>query len=73
MKHFNVIVFIKANKKLRFKRFKLKSGDEKLFNLLNNKQMNDVKKIKFCNYVVVNEKNLNILKKNLMVIISKYE
>ena len=73
MKHFNVVVFIKAKKQLRLKRFKSKIGDEKLFKLLDNKQLNDVKKIKFCDYVVVNEKNLNILKKNLFVIINKYE
>ena len=73
MKHFNVIVFIKAKKQLRLKRFQLKNGDKKLFNLLNSKQMNDKKKIKFCKYVVVNEKNLNILKKNLLAIINKYE
>ena len=35
--------------------------------------MNETKKIKFCDYVVVNEKNLNILKKNLLAIINKYE
>ena len=73
MKNFHVIVLIKAKKQLRLRRFQSKSADKKLFNLLNNKQMNDVKKIKFCNYVVVNEKNLNILKKNLLAIISKYE
>ena len=73
MKYFNVIVFIKAKKQLRLRRFQSKSGNKKLFNLLNNKQINDVKKIKFCNHVVVNEKNLNILKKNLLVIINKYE
>ena len=73
MKYFNVIVFIKAKKQLRSRRFQSKNGDKRLFNLLNNKQMNDVKKIKFCDYVVVNEKNLNILKKNLLVIINKYE
>ena len=73
MKYFNVIIFIKAKKKLRFKRFFSKTGDKKLFNLLNNKQMIDVKKIKFCDHVVVNEKNLSILKKNLSVIINKYE
>ena len=73
MKHFNVIIFIKAKKQLRLKRFKSKSGDKNLFNILNNKQMNDKKKIKFCDHIVVNEKNLNILKKNLLVIISKYE
>ena len=73
MSHFNVIIFIKAKKYLRLKRFQSKKGDKKLFNLLNNKQMNETKKIKFCDYVVVNEKNLNILKMNLLAIISKYE
>jgi dephospho-CoA kinase len=73
MKYFNVVIFIKAKKKLRFDRFKSKSGDKKLFSLLNNKQMPDIKKIKYCDYVVVNEKNLNILKKNLLAIIDKYE
>ena len=73
MKHFNVILFIKAKKQVRLKRFQSKSGDKKLFNLLNNKQMNETKKIKYCDYVVVNEKNLNILKKNLLAIINKYE
>ena len=73
MKHFNVIVFIKAKRQLRLRRFQSKSGDKKLFNLLNNKQVNDTKKIKFCDHVVVNEKNLNILKRDLLVIIKKYE
>ena len=73
MKYFNVIIFIKAKKQLRFERFKSKSGDKNLFNLLNNKQLDDEKKIKFCDHTVVNDKNLNILKKNLLFIISKYE
>ena len=73
MKYFNIIIFIKAKKKLRLKRFLLKNGDERLFNLLNNKQLKDSKKIKFCDHVVVNEKTLNVLKKNLLVIINKYE
>jgi len=73
MKYFHVIIFIKAKKHLRLKRFNSKGGNKKLFNLLNNKQMNDVKKIKFCDYVVVNEKKLSILKKNLFAIIKKYE
>ncbi len=72
-KLFNVIIFIKSKKKIRLKRFKFRRGDKKLFNLLNRKQMSDNKKVRFCDYVVVNEKNLNILKKNLSTIISKYE
>tara|TARA_Y100001958_G_C21236147_1_gene562592 strand:- start:784 stop:1350 length:567 start_codon:yes stop_codon:yes gene_type:complete len=70
---FSIIIFIKAKRKIRLRRFKSKGGEEKLFNLLNNKQINDRRKIKFCDYVVVNEKNLKTLKKNLLNIISKYE
>ena len=73
MKQFNVIIFIKAKKQLRFKRFQSKNGEKKLFNLLNNKQMKDAKKIKFCDHIVVNEKNISILKKRLFAIINKYE
>ena len=73
MKYFNVVIFIKAKRKLRLRRFLSKNGDKKLFNTLNYKQMKDTKKIKYCDYVVVNEKNLNILKKNLLDIIHKYE
>ena len=73
MKYFNKVIFIKANKQLRFRRFQSKKGNKKLFDLLNDKQMSDSKKIKFCDYVVVNEKNLNILKKSLLAIITKYE
>ena len=73
MRFFNIIIFIKSRKKLRLKRFKINSEDKKLFNLLDSKQMNVRKKIKFCDYVVVNEKNLKILKKKLSTIIAKYE
>ena len=73
MKYFDIIIFVKANKKIRFKRFKSKKGDKKLFFLLNNKQLKDKNKTKFCDHVVVNEKNLKILKKNLLNIMRNYE
>ena len=73
MKFFDVLIFIKSNKQLRFKRFKGKRGDKKLFNLLNKKQMSEKNKIKFCDYVVVNEKNLKVLKENLLSIMVRYE
>ena len=73
MKFFDIIIFIKSKKKIRLRRFKSKKGDKKLFNLLNGQQMSDRTKAKFCDHVVVNEKNLSILKKNLSVIINKYE
>ena len=71
-KYFDVIIFIKAHKKIRLKRFILKGGEVKLFNFLNKKQMVDSKKIKFCDHVIANEKNLNFLKKNLSEIIKLY-
>ena len=73
MKYFNIIIFVKAKRNLRLKRFKSKNGNKKLFDLLDRQQLNDNKKIKFCNHLVVNEKNLKFLKKNLLGIISKYE
>ena len=73
MKYFDIIIFVKAKRNLRLKRFNLKKGNKKLFDLLDKKQLKDNKKIKFCDHVVVNEKNLMILKKSLLDIISKYE
>ena len=35
--------------------------------------MSDKQKTRFCDHVIVNEKNLKILNKNLSLIISKYE
>ena len=66
MKDFDIIIFIKAKRNLRLKRFKQKGGFKILFNTLNRKQFSDKKKAKHCDHVVVNEKNLNILKKNLL-------
>ena len=72
MAFFDVIIFIRSKEKIRFKRFKKKGGEKKLFNLLNKRQMSDATKIKYCDHVVVNEKNLNILKKSLLDIIKLY-
>ena len=72
MKHFNVIIFLKAKRSVRLKRFKLKGGNEKLFNLMNNRQLSDAKKIKYCDHVIVNEKNLSTLKKNLLDVVRLY-
>ena len=73
MKNFDMIIFIKAKRSLRMKRFKQKGGDKVFFNILNSKQLSDRNKSKYCDYVVVNEKNLDILKKNLLDILKIYE
>ena len=72
-KYFDVIIFIKSKKKLRLKRFKLKKGNMKLFSLLDNHQLKDTEKMKLCDHIVVNNKSLNVLNKNLLNIIKLYE
>ncbi len=73
MRQFDIIIFVKAKKKTRLKRFKLKGGDKKFFHLLNSRQLSDIKKTKFADHLVVNEKNIKVLKKNLLYILKKYE
>ena len=70
-RYFDVIIFIKANKNLRLKRFKANGGNVEIFNLLNDRQIKDNKKAKFSNFVVVNEKNILVLKKKLSSIMEK--
>jgi len=73
IKYFNKTIFIKSNRKLRLKRYRLNGGNKKLFSLLDSRQIKDVKKMTLCDHVVVNNQSLSILKKKLLIIISKYE
>ena len=73
MKNFDIIFFIKAKKSIRLKRFRSKGGSKRLFDLLNNQQMADIKKAKYCDHIIVNEKNFNILKQVLLDIFKLYE
>ncbi len=73
MNNFDIIIFIKSKRQNRLKRFLKKGGTQKLFHILNNKQYRDIKKIKYCDYVVNNNNNINILKENLLDILRKYE
>ena len=43
MNNFDLIIFIKANKRIRLKRYLLKGGNKKIFEILNNKQLGDKK------------------------------
>ena len=71
MKKFDVIFFIKAKKSLRLRRFKAKGGDKKFFNILNSKQLNDNKKSRYCDHVIVNEKKFNYFKEEFIGYIQK--
>ena len=70
--NFDKIIFIKAKKKIRLHRFLANGGNKHLFKMLDGKQYNDSEKIKHCDVVVVNEKNIKILKKKLSNIIKNY-
>ena len=72
-KHFDKLIFIKSPKNLRLKRYKINGGDDKFFALLDSRQIKDTKKMKRCDYVIVNNKSLTVLKKKLSNIIKKYE
>ena len=72
-RYFDVIIFIKSKRNLRLKRFRLKKGNIKLFSLLDNHQLKDTKKMKFCDHIVVNNKSLSVLKNNLSNIMNFYE
>ena len=73
MKYFDVIYLIKAKKKIRYRRFISKGGNRVFFEILNKKQLIDKKKAKYCDYVIKNEKNIKILKKNLLDILNNHE
>jgi len=73
MKKFDITIFIRAGKNIRLKRFINNGGNKKLFDILNNKQLSDLKKRKFCDHTVVNEKDFKILKKKLFDILNKHE
>ncbi len=72
-KYFDLVIFIKSKRNLRIKRFKSKGGSEKLFRLLDKHQIQDNKKMRFCDHIIVNNKSLAVLKKNLLNIIRLYE
>ena len=73
LKYFDVVIFIKSKKNERLKRYISKNGNAKLFHLLDSQQMKDSIKMKFCDYIVVNNSSLNVLKRNLLNIIKFYE
>tara|TARA_Y100000992_G_C21125927_1_gene424255 strand:- start:27 stop:605 length:579 start_codon:yes stop_codon:yes gene_type:complete len=73
MKDYDVIIFINSKKKIRLKRYLKRGRDKKIFNLLDKRQLPPSKKIKFCDYVINNNKNLKKLKKVIKSIKTKYE
>ena len=68
-KNFDLIVFVRANKKIRLRRYIKSGGKKKIFEFLDKLQMKDTLKMRFCDYVIVNNKSINVLKNKISNIV----
>tara|TARA_B100001057_G_scaffold500249_1_gene614290 strand:+ start:2239 stop:2790 length:552 start_codon:yes stop_codon:yes gene_type:complete len=69
MGFFDYIILVVAPQKNRLKRYIKKGGKKKMFYLLDKNQISAKKKIKFCDYLIVNNKSKNFLRKKVTSII----
>ena len=72
-KKFDITIFITAKKNKRFIRFKKKGGSKRLFSILDKRQLSPKKKRAKCDFTVVNNSSLKVLKKQLLNIMSMYD
>ena len=71
MKNYDKIILVNSRRDIRLKRYLKRGNNKKIFNLLNNRQLSPAKKIKFCDYVINNNRSLKLLKKNIKNIMIK--
>ena len=69
MNFFDFIILVVAPKKNRLKRYLKSGGKKEMFYLLDKNQLSAKRKIKYCDYLIVNNKSKNILKKKVHDII----
>ena len=72
-KYFDIIIFIGASKSVRLKRHLKKGGSKRIFNILDKRQLSYKNKAKYCDFIIVNNYSLKILKKKILNIINYYE
>jgi dephospho-CoA kinase len=72
-RYFDKLIFVRANKNLRLKRYLRKKGDKKTFTLLDKRQLSPTLKKNICDYTINNNYSLAILRKNVKNFIKKYE
>ena len=65
MNFFDFIILVVASRKNRLHRYLKGGGKKEMFKLLDNNQISSKKKIKYCDYLIVNNKSKNILKKKV--------
>ena len=71
MNFFDYIILVAAPRNIRLKRYLKKGGNKKMFNLLDSHQISVKKKITYCDFLIVNNKSKNFLKKKVNDIIKK--
>ena len=69
MKFFDYIILVVAPRKIRLKRYLKNGGNQRMFYLLDRNQISAKNKIKYCDYLIVNNKSKNFLKKKVNDII----
>tara|TARA_Y100000591_G_C21677212_1_gene616101 strand:+ start:373 stop:924 length:552 start_codon:yes stop_codon:yes gene_type:complete len=69
MKFFDYIILVVAPRKVRLKRYLKNGGNKNMFYLLDRNQISAKIKIKYCDYLIVNNKSKNFLKKKVTDII----
>ena len=65
MKFFDFIILVVAPKKNRLRRYLQNGGQKKMFYLLDKNQISAKKKLKHCDYLIVNNKTKKLLKKKV--------
>ena len=73
MKHFDVIVFVASKKKIRLKRYLFNKGNNKIFTILNKRQIKPRKKMKMSDHTIFNNSSFKILKIKAKMLIKNYE
>ena len=69
MRFFDFIILVAAPRESRLNRYLKSGGTKEMFKLLDENQISPRKKIKYCDYLIVNNKSKNILKKKVHDII----
>ena len=73
IKKFNIVIFIGAPKNTRLKRYLKLGGSKSFFKVLDGRQLSQKNKMRLCDHIIVNNKSLFVLKKNIRNIIELYE
>tara|TARA_A100001011_G_scaffold73682_1_gene75617 strand:+ start:3343 stop:3897 length:555 start_codon:yes stop_codon:yes gene_type:complete len=65
MNFFDLIIIVVSARAIRLKRYIRNGGNKRLFNILEKHQISQIKKVKYCDFIIVNNKTKEILKKRV--------